>query len=125
MPHDRSDEIWRDAALLLDMVLAAEDAISFVVDLDERAFLESDLHQSAVIRKLEVIGEAAGRVSKSFCTAHAEIPWREMTGLRHRLIHGYGDVRLDIVWHVVTETLPGLIAMLHPLIPPEVDHDDD
>ncbi len=106
------------------MALAAEDALSFVADLDEHAFLESDLYQSAVIRKLEVIGEAAGKVSKSFCAAHAEIPWRQMTGLRHRLIHGYGDVRLDIVWRVVTETLPGLIVVLRPLIPPDADHDD-
>jgi uncharacterized protein with HEPN domain len=125
MPPDQSGESWRDAALLLDMALAAEDALSFIARLDERAFLASNLHQSAVIRKLEVISEAAGRVSKSFCAAHPEIPWRQMTGLRHRLIHGYGDVRLDIVWRVVRETLPGLIAILHPLIPPEADHDDD
>jgi uncharacterized protein with HEPN domain len=46
-----------------------------------------------------------------------------MTGLRHRLIHGYGEVRLDIVWQVVAETLPDLIAILRPLIPPESDHD--
>ncbi|MGH7000980.1 MAG: HepT-like ribonuclease domain-containing protein [Stellaceae bacterium] len=107
------------------MMLSAEDALSFVADLDERAFLASDLHQSAVIRKLEVMGEAAGKVSQSFCAAHEEIPWKEMTGLRHRLIHGYGDVRVDIVWRVVTETLPGLIANLRPLIPPEAVHEDD
>ena len=121
MPPENSGESWRDPALLLDMVIAAEDALSFVAGLDERAFLASNLHQSAVIRKLEVIGEAAGRVSKSFCAAHADIPWREMTGLRHRLIHGYGDVRLDIVWRVATEMLPGLIAALRPLIPPDLD----
>ena len=69
MPPDQSGESRRDAALLLDMALAAEDALSFVAGLDESAFLASDLHQSAVTRKLEVIGEAAGRVSKSFCTA--------------------------------------------------------
>jgi uncharacterized protein with HEPN domain len=125
MPTERSGENWRDAALLLDMVLAAEDALSFVADLDERAFLASDLYQSAVIRKLEVLGEAAGKVSKVFCAAHAEIPWAEMTGLRHRLIHGYGDVRLDIVWRVTTEKLPGLIATLRPLIPPETNYDKD
>ena len=66
MPPDQTGESWRDEALLLDMALAAEDALSFVADLDERAFLASDLHQSAVIRKLEVIGEAAGRVSNPF-----------------------------------------------------------
>jgi uncharacterized protein with HEPN domain len=50
MPPDRSDESWRDAALLLDIMLATEDALSFVAGLDERAFLASDLHQSAVFR---------------------------------------------------------------------------
>ena len=124
MPPDRSDESWRDAALLLDIMLAAEDAVAFVAGLDEPAFLASDLHQSAVIRKLEVMGEAAGKVSTAFCAAHPEIPWKQMTGLRHRLIHDYGDVRLDIVWRVVRETLPRLIATLRPLIPPKTDHDD-
>jgi uncharacterized protein with HEPN domain len=105
-------------------MLAAEDALSFVASLDERAFLASDLHQSAVIRKLEVMGEAAGKVSTAFCTAHPEIPWKQMTGLRHRLFHDYGEVRLDIVWRVTKETLPGLIAILRPLIPPKADHDE-
>jgi uncharacterized protein with HEPN domain len=119
MPPDEADESWRDAALLLDMRLAAEDAVAFVAALSEQAFLDSNLHQSAVIRKLEIIGEAAGRVSKVFRAAHPNIPWREMTGLRHRLIHGYGDVRLDIVWRVATEKLPGLIDTLRPLVPPK------
>ena len=124
MPPDQRDENWRDAALLLDMKLAAGDALSFVAGLDEGLFRASDLHQSAVIRKLEVLGEAAGKVSKSFCAIHPEIPWREMTGLCHRLIHGYGDVRLDIVWRVVTETLPGLIAIPCHFVPPDANHED-
>ena len=98
--------------------------LSFVADLDERAFLASDLHQSAVIRKFEVIGEAAGKVSTAFCAAHPEIPWKQMTGMRHRLIHDYGDVRFDIVWRVTTETLPNLIGMLRPLIPPKTGEDE-
>jgi uncharacterized protein with HEPN domain len=124
MPPESREESWRDAALLLDIKLAAEDASSFVSDLDEATFLASKLHQSAVIRKLEVMGEAAGKVSKPFCAAHPEIPWSEMTGLRHRLIHGYDDVRLDIVWRVAKQVLPGLIDVLRPLIPPSPDHDD-
>lgn len=123
MPPDRSDESWRDAALLLDIVLAAEAVQSFIAGVDERAFLASDLHQSAVLRKFEVMGEAAGNVTKAFCAAHPEIPWKQMTGLRHRLIHDYGDVRLDIVWCVARQTLPGLIAMLRPLVPPNTDDD--
>ena len=123
MPPNRSGEDWRDAALLLDIMLAAEAILSFTAGLDEQAFLASDLHQSAVIRKFEVMGEAAGKVSQAFCAAHPEIPWKQMTGLRHRLVHDYGDVRLDIVWRVASEMLPGLIAVLRPLIPPKPERE--
>jgi uncharacterized protein with HEPN domain len=75
----------RDQALLLDMLLAAQDGLSFVEGLDEARFAASRLHQNAVIRSLEVIGEAAGKVSLETQDAHPEIPWREITGMRHRL----------------------------------------
>lgn len=111
----------RDLALLLDMSLAATDARSFAAGLDETAFLKSRLHQNAVIRSLEVVGEAATKVSPAFRDAHPQIPWREIAGMRHRLIHGYGEVRLDVVWAVVRDDLPALIASLRPLIPPDTD----
>jgi uncharacterized protein with HEPN domain len=72
----------RDAALLLDMLLAARDAQAFVKGLDEGAFLASRLHQNAAIRS-EVLGEAAGKVSAATQAAHPEIPWREITGMLH------------------------------------------
>lgn len=108
----------RDAALLLDMLLAARDAVGFVAGIDEAAFLASRL-QNAVIRALEVLGEAAGKVSADCRTAHPEIAWREMTAMRHRLIHGYAEVRLDLVWTVVRIHLPPLVAALAPLVPPD------
>lgn len=107
----------RDAALLLDMLLAGRDALSFVEGLTEAAFLASRLHQNAVIRSLEIIGEAAGKVSAETQAAHPEIPWREVTGMRHRLIHGYGEVRLDLVWMVVRDRIMPLIAALEPQVP--------
>lgn len=108
----------RDAALLLDMRLAADDAITFAAGLDEPAFLASRLHQNAIIRALEIIGEAAGKVSWDLKAAHPEIPWRDITAMRNRLIHGYADVRLDHVWFVLRHQLEPLIAALAPLIPP-------
>jgi uncharacterized protein with HEPN domain len=109
----------RDAALLLDMLLAARDAQGFVEGLDEAAFLASRLHQNAAIRSLEILGEAAGKVSAAVQAAHPEIPWREITGMRHRLIHGYGEVRLELVWMVLRDRLDPLIAALAGLIPGE------
>ena len=111
----------RDAALLLDMLLAARDAIGFVAGLDHAEFLKSRLHQNAVIRSIEIIGEAAGKVSPETQAAHPDIPWREMIGMRHRLIHGYAEVRLDLVWTVVEQRLEPLIELLAPLVPREGD----
>jgi uncharacterized protein with HEPN domain len=113
--------MWRDEAYLLDMLLAASDAREFAKDLDWGGFSDSDLHQSAIMRKLEIIGEAAGRVSKEFQAQHPEIAWGGIVGLRNRLIHGYRAVRLDLVWQVVQQELPVLIAALQPLVPPEED----
>jgi uncharacterized protein with HEPN domain len=109
----------RDSALRLDMLLAAQAAQEFVKGLDEAAFLASRLHQNAAIRSLEIIGEAAGKVSAATQAVHTEIPWREITSMRHRLVHGYGDVRLDLVWIVLCDRLPPLLAILEQLAPRE------
>ena len=107
----------RDDALVLDIVLAAEDAQNFVQGMDFTTFETSRLHQNAVIRSLEVVGEAAGKLSPEFTSAHAGLPWRNITNMRHRLIHAYNEVRLDIVWAVIHGDLPKLIVTLKPLIP--------
>jgi len=114
-----ADPPGRDAALLLDMLLAARDARSFVEGLDEAAFFASRLHQNAVIRSLEVVGEAAGKISDATQAAHPEIPWRDITGMRHRLIHGYGEVRIEVVWMVLRDHLDPLITQLTQIIPDE------
>ena len=101
------------------IVAWAEDALSFVRDLDRAGFLASKLHQSAVIRCLEVMGEAAGRVSPVFREAHPGIPWRLMADMRNRLIHGYAAVDLDLVWDTVRNELPPLAATLRAIVPPE------
>lgn len=69
-----------------------------------------------MIRSLEVIGEAAGKVSAATQTRHPDIPWRMITGMRHRLIHGYAEVRIDLVRAVVRDRLPALAAVLAPLV---------
>ena len=105
----------RDAALIIDIVQAADDALEFVRDLVEAEFQSSRLHQNAVIRALEVIGEAAGSLSSAFRDQHSGVPWRRITNMRNRLIHGYATVRFDLVWHVVHQELPLLLNVLRPL----------
>lgn len=111
--------MWRDEGYLLDMLNAARRIVSFVKDISEEQFLTDELVQSAVIRQLEVIGEAAGRVSTKFTLDHPEIPWREIVSMRNRLIHEYARVRLDVVWQAVQEDIPVLIDRIAPIVPPE------
>jgi uncharacterized protein with HEPN domain len=70
----------------------------------------------ALVRLLEVVGEAAGRIPMDFRDSHPEIPWLGVVGLRNRLIHGYDEVDYDIVWRILTEDIPSLIARLEEAI---------
>lgn len=64
------------------------------------------------------IGEAARWVSQSFQELHPEIPWQDMIGMRHRIVHDYMAVDYEIVWDVVTLELPRLVEIIKPLVPP-------
>lgn len=66
----------------------------------------------AMVRLLEIVGEAAARVSEKTRLAHPVIPWSAIVGLRNRLIHGYDDVDLDILWTIIEDDLPPLVAGL-------------
>jgi uncharacterized protein with HEPN domain len=82
-----------------------------------RAELDSDRKLNlSLVRLLEVIGEAARGMSDDFRTQHPELPWKKMVGMRDRLIHGYYDVDLDVVWETATEDLPGLVEKLESIL---------
>ena len=99
------------------MLEAARQAVS-IVNGRARADLDSDeLLSLALARLLEILGEAASKVSREFCAKHPDMPWVQMIGARNRLIHGYFEVDADIVWNIVTEDLPPLIATLDRLVP--------
>ncbi|HIJ64426.1 MAG TPA: DUF86 domain-containing protein [Candidatus Hydrogenedentes bacterium] len=112
MQHD-------DTAYLLDMLVAARDAVSYVSELTQQQFEQSRLHQDAVFKTLEVIGEAAGRVTDQTRSRHPEMPWVQIIGMRNRLVHAYFDVDLRKVWDTAQNDIPRLIALLESLVPPE------
>ncbi|CAN5567499.1 DUF86 domain-containing protein [soil metagenome] len=70
----------------------------------------------AIIKDIEILGEAASKVSSQFRAAHPEFPWSEAIATRNRLIHGYFDINLDIVWSTATEDLPPLVPLLEQII---------
>ncbi len=86
--------------------------ISYTKDFDEDRFNDNTLVQDAVIRQLEIIGEATKRVSPDFRQKHLKIPWLDMAGMRDILIHDYIDVDLGIVWKTITKDIPELKSLL-------------
>ncbi len=92
----------RDLNSVIDILIAARLIRQFIEGIDKEIF-ESDLmRQSAVIRQLEIIGEATKRLSQDFRAVYPQIPWRQMAGMRDILIHNYDDIELDEVWNVAT-----------------------
>ena len=99
--------------LFLQHMLAAVDRIAELVEKTDREAFDHDwIVQDALIRELEILGEAAGRLSLEFVSSHPEIPWREITGLRHKLIHDYFSVDLGIVWTTATTNVPEVAPLL-------------
>lgn len=105
-----------DTVRLRHMLDAARQAIRFAEG-RVRADLDSDLMFAlASVRLLEIVGEAAKYVSEEFRQDTPRIPWKEIAGTRDRLIHGYFDVDLDIVWAIVTTDLPVLVQGLEKTV---------
>ena len=105
-----------DPVRLRHMLDAALEAISFAEE-QTRADLDADRKLNlSLVRLIEIIGEAADQISANTQERHADIPWADIIGMRHRLIHGYSDVDLDIVWQVVTKDLPPLVAALEKIL---------
>ena len=78
-------------------------------------FEGDEILREAIIRKLEIIGEASRYIPQEIKALHAHIPWEDMNGMRNILIHKYFDVALDIVWHTVTNSLPILQKQLEEI----------
>lgn len=85
-----------------------EDIELFTKKISRRSFLSNKEKQNAVIRSLEIIGEAAKHIPQSIRKKYAKIPWREITGTRDKIIHHYFGVDLELIWKIVKESLPGL-----------------
>ena len=98
------------------MLDAAREAVAFAAG-RSRKDLEADrMLVLAIVKCVEMIGEAAARVSEKTRVDHPDIPWQDIVGMRNRLIHAYFDINLDIVWSTITSDLPALIAGLEKML---------
>ncbi len=109
----------RDDAYLVDILESARAAIEYARGKSWDKFKKDSLVQDAVVRRLEIIGEASGRVSVSTQKKYPSLPWQAMKGTRNRVIHEYDSIELDIIWDIVQNDLPFLIGELEKIIPSE------
>lgn len=109
MSERETDVLLEDIRECLDKILR------YTQDMDEEAFLKNDLVIDAVLRNIEVIGEAASKLPKSFADAHPGIEWNKMVGMRNRLIHGYFGTSLKLVWQTIQTSMPELREKLNLL----------
>ena len=106
-----------DQVCIRHILDAAREAVGFANG-KTRTDLDTDRQLNlSLVQLLEVIGEAARGISPQFREAHPEVAWKKMTRMRDRLIHGYYDVNLDVVWQTVTEDLPPLITQMEEIVP--------
>lgn len=106
----------RSAVLLLDDILeAAAKIAAYTAGMNREDFISSSIAADAVVRNLEIIGEAANRLPAEFTDKHPEIEWRKIIGLRHRIVHDYFGVDLDIIWAIISRNLPGFASQISTL----------
>lgn len=109
-PSDASEGyVW-------DMLEAAREASSFVSGLTFEEYSVDLLRIRAVERSIQNLGEAAGRIDSAFRATHGEVPWKEITGQRNVLVHGYGEVDQRRIWAVATRDIHVLIPVLESIL---------
>ena len=113
----------RDPAYLWDIVEAAKEIVRFLAGKRLEDLASDRVLQLAVERELEIIGEAAARVSSGFREEHPEVPWSRIIAQRNVIAHQYGEIQIDRIWLVANE-LPELILLLEPLIPAVSDQEE-
>ncbi|MEA3203059.1 MAG: hypothetical protein QOI63_729 [Thermoplasmata archaeon] len=91
---------------------AAHKAMGLTVGLERSALETDEVLSLALVRLLEIVGEAAASVPAEVKARFPDVPWQKMVGLRNRLIHGYFDINLDIVWETIRSDLPFVVSRL-------------
>ncbi len=103
---------------LLHILNAASKAVKLVENKSFQELEDDEILTLALVKLIEIVGEASSRLSKEFQAEHPEIPWSGIIGMRNRLVHAYFDINLKVIWQTTQEDLPTLIEQLKQL--PEI-----
>lgn len=105
---------WR--FYIRDMITFSENVLSYSSDMNQDEILANNITYDAILRNLELIGEAATHIPIEVREAHQEIPWRAIIGTRNRLAHGYMSINNNIIWSVIRDAVPALLPALRRLL---------
>ena len=105
-----------DQEFLSDMQEAIKRIESYTNDMDYAKFMKDIKTQDAVVRNLEIIGEAVKNISQGLQTKHKEVVWKDLAKVRDKLIHHYFGVNLDIVWGIIEESLPQVSLQINQIL---------
>jgi len=104
-----------DSIYIEHIIVSIERILFYIAEIDRSSFLKDLKTQDAVVRQLEIIGEATKKISFDFREKYPNIPWLDMAGMRDRLIHDYIDVDFEIVWKTASENIPQLKILLEEI----------
>ena len=105
-----------DRIRLKHLLSEAQEACKYIKGISFEEFVQDGKTVRAVIRAIEVIGEAASKISLELRTMHSDVPWQKIIGMRNRLIHVYFDIDYDIIWQTLKENLPSLIEQIRAIL---------
>ncbi len=108
-----------DSVRLRHILAHAREAAELVQGKTREDIKRTRVLELALVRLVEIVGEAASRVSQKTRKNHPQIPWVDIVGMRNRIVHGYDRVDLDVLWDTVTDDFPPLIAELEKILSPE------
>ena len=109
----------RDPDYLNDIREAIDRILTYTAGLTYQQFMEDIKTQDAVVRNLEIIGEATKNLSMSIRKSHSQIPWKDLTGIRDKMIHHYFGINYEIVWTIAKEELAGLLPQIERILDKE------
>jgi len=118
------NQYQRDMGYLVDMQTAISKIQRYTQGMSLDTFIANELVQDAVLRNITIIGEAVSKLSDAMTEKHPQVPWRNIAGMRNRVVHEYNGVNLKLVWNTVTQVIPDFLATIQALPVEENDGGD-
>ena len=109
----------RDPAYLLDIATVCSNIAELMEGATKQQFLAEKRIHFSVVYEIAILGEIVKRLSSEFRETHPEIPWKQIAGMRDKLIHDYNQVDLNLTWRVANSQIPNLLEFILPLLPTE------